>query len=51
MQEISPLSNKTVVHYDLDTFFVSVERLQNSKLIGKPVIIGGTSDRGGGCEL
>lgn len=31
---------------DLDTFFVSVERLHNSKLIGKPVIIGGTSDRG-----
>lgn len=31
---------------DLDTFFVSVERLQNSALIGKPVIIGGTSDRG-----
>ena len=46
MQEISQISNKTVVHYDLDTFFVSVERLQNSKLIGKPVIIGGTSDRG-----
>ncbi len=31
---------------DLDTFFVSVERLQNSKLVGMPVIIGGTSDRG-----
>jgi len=31
---------------DLDTFFVSVERLQNSKLLGKPVIIGGASDRG-----
>jgi DNA polymerase-4 len=31
---------------DLDTFFVSVERLQNSKLVGKPVIIGGVSDRG-----
>ena len=46
MQEISQISNKTVVHYDLDTFFVSVERLLNSKLIGKPVIIGGTSDRG-----
>lgn len=34
------------MHMDLDTFFVSVERLQNSKLIGKPVIIGGASDRG-----
>lgn len=31
---------------DLDTFFVSVERLINSKLIGKPIVIGGTSDRG-----
>lgn len=31
---------------DLDTFFVSVERLLNSELIGKPVLIGSTSDRG-----
>jgi DNA polymerase-4 len=31
---------------DLDTFFVSCERLLDSKLIGKPVLIGGTSDRG-----
>jgi DNA polymerase-4 len=31
---------------DLDTFFVSVERLGNTALIGKPVIIGGLSDRG-----
>jgi len=46
MQEISQISNKTVVHYDLDTFFVSVERLLHSELIGKPIIIGGTSDRG-----
>ncbi len=38
--------NRTIVHLDLDTFFVSVERLVNSKLIGKPVIIGGASDRG-----
>ena len=38
--------NNTIVHLDLDTFFVSVERLQNSGLIGKPVIIGGLSDRG-----
>ena len=36
----------TIVHLDLDTFFVSVERLRNSALIGKPVIIGGLSDRG-----
>ncbi len=39
-------SDRCIVHLDLDTFFVSVERLLNSNLIGKPVIIGGTSDRG-----
>lgn len=37
---------------DLDTFFVSVERLGNSRLKGLPVIIGGMSDRGvvAGCS-
>ncbi|MES2591697.1 MAG: DNA polymerase IV [Bacteroidota bacterium] len=37
---------RTIVHMDLDTFFVSVSRLQNSALIGKPVLVGGSSDRG-----
>ncbi|MBK9290483.1 MAG: DNA polymerase IV [Bacteroidetes bacterium] len=36
---------RTIVHMDLDTFFVSVERLINPALEGKPVIIGGLSDR------
>lgn len=40
------VKDRTIVHLDLDTFFVSVERLQNSRLVGKPVLIGGTSDRG-----
>jgi DNA polymerase-4 len=38
--------DRFIVHMDLDTFFVSVERLLNSGLAGKPVIIGGMSDRG-----
>jgi DNA polymerase IV len=37
---------RNIVHLDLDTFFVSVERLVRSGLAGRPVIIGGTSDRG-----
>ncbi|NQX86305.1 MAG: DNA polymerase IV [Flavobacteriaceae bacterium] len=40
------MQNRTIVHMDLDTFFVSCERLQDRRLIGKPVLIGGTSDRG-----
>jgi len=35
-----------ITHMDLDSFFVSVERLRNSSLAGKPIIIGGNSDRG-----
>jgi DNA polymerase-4 len=32
---------RAIVHMDLDTFFVSCERLNNDKLKGVPVIIGG----------
>lgn len=39
-------TERSILHLDLDTFFVSVERLKNSRLVGKPVIIGGMSDRG-----
>lgn len=38
--------DRSVMHMDLDSFFVSVERLNNPKLFGKPVLVGGTSDRG-----
>ncbi|MFO7862462.1 MAG: DNA polymerase IV, partial [Salinivirgaceae bacterium] len=37
---------RNILHLDLDTFFVSVERLRNSQLNNKPIIVGGTSDRG-----
>ena len=40
------MQDRSIVHMDLDTFFVSCERLLDSKLNGKPILIGGTSDRG-----
>lgn len=36
---------RNILHLDMDTFFVSVERLQNSSLVGKPILIGGFGDR------
>ncbi len=38
--------DRAIVHMDLDTFFVSCERLIDSRLNDRPVLIGGTSDRG-----
>lgn len=37
---------RSILHLDLDTFFVSVERLLDSRLQGMPILVGGTGDRG-----
>ena len=37
---------RTILHLDLDTFFVSVERKDDSRLNNRPVLVGGVGDRG-----
>jgi len=37
---------RSILHLDLDAFFVAVERQRDSRLNGKPLIIGGSSRRG-----
>lgn len=41
-----PSPIRSIVHIDLDTFFVSCERLLDSRLKNRPVLVGGTTDRG-----
>ena len=38
-------SHRTIAHLDLDAFFVRVECLKNPSLKGKPLLVGGHSDR------
>ncbi|MGB3591788.1 MAG: DNA polymerase IV [Nonlabens sp.] len=40
------MSRKSILHLDLDTFYVSVERKIDSRLKGKPILVGSNSKRG-----
>ncbi len=44
MSEITP--NRKIIHIDMDAFYASVEQMDHPELMGKPIAVGGSENRG-----